>query len=53
MPSHVVREMGKKRLGKTLLFDVACGLAHRVPLTKLVKLDWDIYPYLMALMVAI
>ena len=38
--------------GKTLLFDVACGLAHRVPLTKLVELDGNICPYLAALMVA-
>ena len=38
--------------GKTLLFDVTCGLAHRVPLTKLVELDGNICPYLTALMVA-
>ena len=38
--------------GKTLLFDVAHGLARRVPLTKLVELDGDIYPYLTALMLA-
>ena len=37
---------------RTLLFDVACGLAHRVPLTKLVELDGDVCPYLAALMVA-
>ena len=30
--------------GKTLLFDVARGLAHRVPLTKLVELDGDVHP---------
>ena len=35
-----------------LLFYVACGLAHCVPLTKLVELDGDICPYLAALMVA-
>ena len=37
---------------KTLLFDVIRGLAHRVPLTELVKLDSDVYPYLATLMVA-
>ena len=36
----------------TLLFDVAHGLARRVPLTKLVELDGDIRPYLATLMVA-
>ena len=35
-----------------LLFDIARGLAHRVPLTKLVELDGDVRPYLAALMVA-
>ena len=35
-----------------LLFEIACGLAHRVPLTKLVELDGDIRPYLATLMVA-
>ena len=38
--------------GRTLLFDVACGLARRVLLTKLVELDGDVHPYLAALMVA-
>ena len=37
---------------RTLLFDVAHGLAHRVPLTKLVELDGDVHLYLTALMVA-
>ena len=46
-------EGGKqRRLGKTLLFDVTRGLAHRVLLTKLVELDGNICPYLAALMVA-
>ena len=46
-------EGGRQRgLGKTLLFDVAHGLAHRVLLTKLVELDDDVHPYLAALMVA-
>ena len=46
-------EGGKQRgLSKTLLFDVTHGLAHRVPLTKLVELDGDIHPYLATLMVA-
>ena len=35
--------------GKTLLFDIAHGLAQRVPLTKLVELDGDIHLYLTAL----
>jgi len=38
--------------GRTLLFDVARGLARRVPLTKLVALDGDVRPYLASLMVA-
>ena len=37
---------------RTLLFDVACGLARRVPLTKLIALDGDFRPYLALLMVA-
>ena len=37
---------------RTLLFDVTRRLAYRVPLTKLVKLDGDIHPYLATLMVA-
>ena len=37
---------------RTLLFDVAHGLARRVLLTKLVKLDGDICLYLDSLMVA-
>ena len=46
-------EGGRQRgLGKTLLFDVSHGLACRVPLAKLVKLDYDVHPYLAALMVA-
>ena len=38
--------------GKTLLFDVAHGLARRVPLTKLVELDSDVRQYLATLIVA-
>ena len=34
------------------LFNVACGLAHQVPLIKLVELDSNVRPYLTALMVA-
>ena len=46
-------EGGKWRgLSRTLLFDVARGLARRVPLTKLVELDGDVHTYLAALMVA-
>ena len=37
---------------RMLLFDVACGLAHHIPLTKLVELDGDVCPYLAALMAA-
>ena len=36
----------------TLLFDITRGLAHRVPLTKLVELDGMVQPYLATLMVA-
>ena len=44
---------GKQRgPGETLLFEVAHGLAQRVLLTKLVKLDGDVCPYLATLMVA-
>ena len=44
-------ESGRRRgPSRTLLFDVARGLARRVPLTKLV--DGDVRPYLAALMVA-
>ena len=46
-------EGGRQRgPGKTLLFDIACGLGRRAPLTKLVKLDSDVCPYLATLMVA-
>ena len=46
-------ESGRRRgPSRTLLFDVARGLARRVPLTKLVELDGDVRPYLAALMVA-
>ena len=37
---------------RTLLLNIAHGLACRVLLTKLVKLDGDVHPYLAALMVA-
>ena len=37
---------------RTLMFDIARGLARRVPLTKLVALDGDVRPYLASLMVA-
>ena len=46
-------EEGKRRgPSRTLLFDVAHGLAFQVPLTKLVELDGDVCPYLAALMLA-
>ena len=50
----IPRGEGGKRRGpsRTLLFDVACGLACRVPLTKLVELDGNICPYLTNLIVA-
>ena len=38
---------------RTLLLNVARGLAHQVPLTKLVELDGNVRPYLAALMVAV
>ena len=37
---------------RTMLQDVAKGLARRIPLTKLVELDADVRPYLASLMVA-
>ena len=45
---------GGRRKGprKTLLFDIASGLTCRVPLTKLVQLDRDVYLYLATLMAA-
>ena len=45
---------GGRRRGpsRTMLFDVARGLARRVPLTKLAQLDGDVRPYLAALMVS-
>lgn len=50
----VPRGEGGRRKGptRTMLFDVARGLARRVPLTKLVALDGDVRPYLASLMVA-
>ena len=46
-------ESGHRRgPSRTLLFDVARGLACQVPLTKLVELDGDMRPYLAMLMVA-
>ena len=38
--------------GKTLLFDIAYRLAHKVLFTKLVNPDGDICPYFSALMLA-
>ena len=47
------REGGRQRgLGKTLLFNIAHGLAKIVLLTRLVELDGDISPYLTTLLVA-
>ena len=40
------------RSSRTLLFDIARGLAYRVPLTKLVELDGNVWPHLATLMVA-
>ena len=37
---------------KSMLIDIARGLAQRVPLTKLIALDSNIRPYLASLMVA-
>ena len=53
-PDVIPRGESRRRRGpsRTLLFDVARGLARRVPLTKLVELDGDVRPYLAALMVA-
>ena len=50
---QIPRGEGGRRRGpaRTLLFDVARGLARRVPLTKLVALDGDVRPFLASLMV--
>ena len=50
----IPRGKGGKQRGpsRTLLFDITHRLAHRDPLTKLVELDGDVYPYLATLMVA-
>ena len=50
----IPRGEGRRQIGpaKTPLFYIACGLARRVPLTKLVELDGDIHLYLTTLMVA-
>ena len=34
------------------MFDIAHGLASRVPLTKLAELDGEVYPYLTILVLA-
>ena len=38
---------------KTLMFDITCVLARRVPPAKLAELDGDIHPSLAALMFAV
>lgn len=45
---------GAQRRGpaRTMLQDIAQGLARRVPLTKLVALDSDVRPYLASLLVS-
>ena len=43
---------GRRGPSRTLLFDVARGMARRIPLTKLVQLDSDVRPYLASLMIA-
>ena len=50
----IPRGKGGKQRGpsRMLLFDLARGLARRVPLTKLVELDGNVCPYLATLMVA-
>ena len=42
----------RRKPARTVMFDIARGLARRVPLTKLVAMDGDVRPYLAALMVA-
>ena len=46
------RGESRRKPARTVMFDIARGLARRVPLTKLVALDGDVRPYLAALMVA-
>lgn len=46
-------DAGRKRgPARTMMYDIAKGLARRVPLTKLVALDGDVRPYLASLMVS-
>ena len=54
MPDMIPRGESSQRRGPshTLLFNIARGLACRVPLTKLVELDGNVWPYLAVLMVA-
>lgn len=54
MMDAIPRGEGGRRKGpaRTMLFDVARGLARRIPLTKLVALDGDVRPYLASLMVS-
>ena len=54
MPDVIPRGESGRRRGpsRTLFLDVAGGLTHRVPLTKLVELDDNVPPYLAMLMVA-
>ena len=53
MPDVIRRGESGCRQGpsRTLLFNIARGLACRVPLTKLVELDGNVWPYLAVLMV--
>ena len=46
----MAREVDRARQDR--LFNITHGLARRVPLIKLVKLDGDVHPYLDMLMVA-
>ena len=43
---------GRRGPSRTLMFDVARGLARRVPLTKLAELDSEVRPFLASLMVS-
>ena len=52
MPSHEAREEGGEGQARPSCLMLPCGLAQRVLLTKLVKLDGDVHPYLATLMVA-
>ena len=41
-----------KQASHTMLMDIVRGFTRTVPMTRIVHMDWDIRPYLAALMIA-